>query len=60
MGKIANELALLRPVGNGDFAFARLGAAFEGKIGKQAKLRKISELSLNYSSAAGEPPAIRA
>jgi diguanylate cyclase (GGDEF)-like protein/PAS domain S-box-containing protein len=50
VGRIADELALLRPLANHDFEFVRAGAALEAKIGQAAKLR-VSDLPLNYRLA---------
>jgi diguanylate cyclase (GGDEF)-like protein/PAS domain S-box-containing protein len=51
VGRIADELALLRPIAPGDFEFVRAGAAFENKIGKSLQRQKLSGLALNYRVA---------
>ena len=51
VGRISDELALLRPLADGDFEFVRAGAAVENKIGKPLKLARTSELALNYRVA---------
>jgi diguanylate cyclase (GGDEF)-like protein/PAS domain S-box-containing protein len=51
VGRIADELALLRPRGDGDFEFLRAGAAIEAKIGKPFQGRCVSDLPLNYRVA---------
>src|SRR5579859_2403965 len=51
VGRIADELALLRPRGDGDFEFVRAGAAVEAKIGKHFPTRAIGDLTHNYRIA---------
>jgi diguanylate cyclase (GGDEF)-like protein/PAS domain S-box-containing protein len=51
VGRIADELALLRPLGDGDFELLRAGPALEAKIGKHRAGRRTSALALNYRVA---------
>ena len=51
VGRIADDLALVRPLPSGDFEFLRAGDAFEAKIGVPLKGLKTSELALNFHVA---------
>src|SRR5260370_7231452 len=48
VGRIADELALLRPHGDGDFEFLRAGAAIDATLGKHFPGPRARHLPLNY------------